>query len=115
MNEITMKPHEPGKPALPFRPTDWESGFHADFSAEMLLKEFSLLKVRFQSHGSHRSFHGHYAYHRPSSLFQEISPPPASASQAQSSAAGSSSPAQNPTAQNPSAQNPSATNRKPGG
>jgi hypothetical protein len=69
-----------GKPPLPARPSDWESGFHAEFSAEMLIQEFSLLKIRFQAHGSHRSFLGHYAYHRPSSLFQEISPPPAQAS-----------------------------------
>ena len=65
-----------GKVALPSKATDWEAGFHADFSAEMLIQEFSLLKIRFQSHGSHRSFQGHYAYHRPSRLFQEISSPP---------------------------------------
>lgn len=89
-----------GKPALPAKPSDWEAGFHADFSAEMLLQEFSLLKVRFQSHGSHRSFLGHYAYHRPSSLFQEISPPPASSGSPSQAAASGSSPAQNPAAPN---------------
>jgi hypothetical protein len=63
-----------GKPPFPARPMDWEAGFQAEFSTEMLVKEFSLLKIRFQSHGSHRGFQGHYAYHRPSTLFQEVNP-----------------------------------------
>ena len=77
----------------PSRPSEWEAGFHAEFTAEMLIKEFSLLKFRFQCHGSHRNFQGHYAYHRPSFLFHEINPAPASASNHSTSASASGAPA----------------------
>lgn len=86
----------PSKLGQPSKPSDWEAGFHAEFTAEMLIKEFSLLKIRFQSHGSHRNFQSHYAYHRPSYLFHEINPAPASGPNP-SVAASSASPPQTRT------------------
>lgn len=61
-----------GKGSMPFKPSEWEAGFQADFSPDQLIQEISLLKIRFQTHGSHRGFVGHYAFHRPSSLFHEV-------------------------------------------
>jgi hypothetical protein len=81
-----------GKSALPLRASEWEAGFHAEFTTEMLLKEFSLLKIRFQGHGSHRSFVGHYAYQRPTGLFQEINPPPTAGQNPKAQSPGSTAP-----------------------
>jgi hypothetical protein len=59
----------------PPRPGEWEAGFHLDLSLGKLMHEISLVKLRFQAHGSHRVLHGHYVYYRPSLLFREIHPP----------------------------------------
>lgn len=64
---------------------EWETGFHLDLSMGKLMHEISLVKVRFQAHGSHRVLHTHYVYYRPTFLFREIHPP--SAGQAQSAGA----------------------------
>jgi hypothetical protein len=40
-----------------------------------LMHDLSLVKIRFQAHGSHRVLHGHYVYHRPTFLFREVHPP----------------------------------------
>jgi hypothetical protein len=57
------------------RAGEWEAGFHLDLSLGKLVHEISLVKIRFQAHGSHRVLHGHYVYYRPSLLFREIHPP----------------------------------------
>lgn len=59
----------------PPRPGEWEAGFHLDLSLGKLMHEISLVKIRYQAHGSHRVLHGHYVYYRPSLLFREIHPP----------------------------------------
>lgn len=71
-----------GKTGRQPRASEWESGFHVDLSVAKLIQEVSLAKIRFQAHGSHRHFQGHYVYHRPSSLFKEINPSPQGASHA---------------------------------
>ncbi|HKP96369.1 MAG TPA: hypothetical protein VJ385_11495, partial [Fibrobacteria bacterium] len=71
-----------GKHARHSRASEWEAGFHVDLSVAKLMQEVSLAKIRFQAHGSHRHFQGHYVYHRPSCLFKEINPAPQSAAPA---------------------------------
>jgi hypothetical protein len=78
-----------GGNAARMRSSEWEAAFHVDLPAAKLMQEVSLTKIRFQAHGSHRSFLGHYVYHRPSCLFKEINPSPQSAS-AQAPAPGAS-------------------------
>lgn len=75
-----------GKSARP-RAGEWEAGFHLDLSMGKLMHEISLVKLRFQAHGSHRVLHGHYVYYRPTFLFREIHPPAPSAGSAGSPAA----------------------------
>lgn len=73
----------PAKPVRQPRASEWESGFHVDLSVAKLIQEVALAKIRFQAHGSHRHFQGHYVFHRPSASFQEINPaPPPSAAPA---------------------------------
>ncbi|GEM_PF-2166470 len=71
-----------GKAARPLLPLEWEAGFHVDLSVAKLMQEVSLAKIHFRAHGSHRHFHGHYVYHRPSCLFKEINPAPQGAAHA---------------------------------
>lgn len=74
-----------GKPSRP-RAGEWEAGFHLDLSMGKLMHEISLVKIRFQAHGSHRVLHGHYVYYRPTFLFREIHPPAQSTPASQSAA-----------------------------
>ncbi len=67
--------NEDGQTNTP-KPERWEAGFHAEFTTDLLVQEFSLIKINFQAHGSHRGIKGLYAYHRPSYLFKEINPVP---------------------------------------
>jgi hypothetical protein len=62
-----------GKGVRQPRASEWEAGFHVDLSVAKLMQEICLAKIRFQAHGAHRHFQGHYVYHRPSCLFKEIS------------------------------------------
>jgi hypothetical protein len=64
-----------GGGARPPRAGEWEAGFHLDLSMGKLMHEISLVKIRFQAHGSHRVLHGHYVYNRSTFLFREIHPP----------------------------------------
>lgn len=66
-----------GGPGARPRAGEWESGFHLDLSLGKLMHEISLVKLRFQSHGSHRVLHGHYVFYRVAWLFREIHPPSA--------------------------------------
>jgi hypothetical protein len=76
-----------GKPARIPGPSEWEAGFNMDLSAGKQTHEVSLAKIHFRAHGSHRRFHGHYVYHRPSCLFREINPAPQGTSHAPPGAA----------------------------
>ncbi len=71
-----------GKSLRQPRASEWEAGFHVDLSVTKLMQEICLAKIRFQAHGAHRHFQGHYVYHRPSCLFKEISPTPQAAAPA---------------------------------
>jgi hypothetical protein len=69
------------KSIRPPKAAEWEAGFNVELSVAKLMQEISLAKIHFQAHGSHRRFHGHYVYHRPSNLFKEINPAQQSAPQ----------------------------------
>lgn len=71
----SLESADAGRGARPPRAGEWESGFHLDLSLGKLMQEISLVKLRFQAHGSHRVLHGHYVFHRPTFLFREIHPP----------------------------------------
>jgi hypothetical protein len=79
-----------GKSVRQPRASEWEAGFHVDLSVAKLMQEICLAKIRFQAHGAHRHFQGHYVYHRPSCLFKEISAVPQTAAPAAAPAPGTS-------------------------
>ena len=84
--ESAMKRAEPAEAAARTarapNASEWEAGFHVDLSVARLMQEVSLAKIHFRAHGSHRQFHGHYVYHRPSCLFKEINAAPSARRQA---------------------------------
>jgi hypothetical protein len=57
------------------KPGEWEAQFHLDLSQPSAMQEISLVKIRFQLHGSHRHLPCHYVYYRNSYTFREIHPP----------------------------------------
>lgn len=71
----SLEAADSGRGARPPRAGEWEAGFHLDLSMGKLMHELSLVKIRFQAHGSHRVLHGHYVYFRPTFLFREVHPP----------------------------------------
>lgn len=81
----SLEAADAGRPGRPPKAGEWEAGFHLDLSMGKLMHDVSLVKIRFQAHGSHRLLHGHYVYYRSTYLFREIHPPaatPAAAPQA---------------------------------
>ncbi|HLP31691.1 MAG TPA: hypothetical protein VK150_10035, partial [Geothrix sp.] len=81
----SLESHDSG--AKPPKPGEWETGFHLDLALGKLMHEISLIKIRFQAHGSHRQLLGHYVYYRAAALFHEVHPPtPQSASEIRAAA-----------------------------
>lgn len=62
-------------------PSEWEAGFRMELPAARIVQEVSLAKIRFQAHGTHRDFPGHYLYHRPTFQFREVNTAPATPAQ----------------------------------
>jgi hypothetical protein len=56
-------------------PAEWEKAFALDPSLQKTLPDLGLVRISFAAQGSHRSYPSAYLFHRPTSLFKEISPP----------------------------------------
>jgi hypothetical protein len=59
----------------PLTPEEWEAEFRVDASMGKVMHEISLVKIKFQAHGSHRAVHSRYVYYRQMRLFREINSP----------------------------------------